>query len=41
MSEKYWDMQEDESEPIILKKFNLKNREELKAIWLKVASYKY
>ena len=41
MSEKYWDMQEDESEPIIVKKFKLKNREELKEIWLKVASYKY
>ena len=41
MSEKYWDMQEDESEQIIVKKFKLKNREELKEIWLKVASYKY
>tara|TARA_R110002049_G_scaffold59017_1_gene159887 strand:- start:2133 stop:2831 length:699 start_codon:yes stop_codon:yes gene_type:complete len=39
MSEKYWDMQEEESEPIIMKKFNI-SRKELKDIWLKVAAHK-
>ena len=39
MSEKYWDMQEEQSEPIIMKKFKI-SRKELKEIWLKVAAYK-
>jgi len=39
MSEKYWDMQEEQSEPIIMKKFKIKKKE-LDAIWLKVAAYK-
>ncbi|HZJ36566.1 MAG TPA: hypothetical protein VFD29_08080 [Gillisia sp.] len=39
MSEKYWDMQEEESEPIIMKKFKI-SRKELKDIWLKVAAHK-
>lgn len=40
MSEKYWDMQEEESDPIIMKKFNI-SRKELKDIWLKVAAHKF
>lgn len=39
MSEKYWDMQEEQSEPIIIKKFKI-SRKELKETWLKVAAYK-
>jgi hypothetical protein len=39
MSEKYWDMQEEESEPIIMKKFNI-SKKELNAIWLKVGAHK-
>ena len=39
MSEKYWDMQEEQSEPIIMKKFKI-SRKELKEIWLKVAAHK-
>jgi len=39
MSEKYWDMQEEQSEPIIMKKFKI-TKKELDAIWLKVAAYK-
>ena len=39
MSEKYWDMQEEESEPIIMKKFKI-SKKELKDIWLKVAAHK-
>ena len=39
MSEKYIDMQEEQSEPIIMKKFNI-TKKELDAIWLKVAAYK-
>ena len=39
MSEKYWDMQEEQSEPIIMKKFKI-SKKELKDIWLKVASHK-
>jgi hypothetical protein len=39
MSEKYWDMQEEQSEPIIMKKFKI-TKKELNAIWLKVAAYK-
>lgn len=39
MSEKYWDMQEEQSEPIIMKKFKI-SKKELNAIWLKVAEYK-
>lgn len=39
MSEKYWDMQEEESEPIIMKKFKI-SKKELNVIWLKVAAYK-
>ncbi|MDV7187949.1 hypothetical protein R3X25_11710 [Lutibacter sp. TH_r2] len=39
MSEKYWDMQEEQSEPIIMKKFKI-SRKELKEIWLKVAKHK-
>ncbi|WP_179347812.1 hypothetical protein [Winogradskyella pacifica] len=39
MSEKYWDMQDEESDPIIMKKFNI-SRKELKDIWLKVAANK-
>ena len=39
MSEKYSDMQEEESEPIIMKKFNI-TKKELDDIWLKVAAHK-
>jgi hypothetical protein len=39
MSEKFWDMQEEQSEPIIMKKFKI-SRKELKEIWLKVAAHK-
>ena len=39
MSEKYWDMQEEESEPIIMKKFKI-SKKELNDIWLKVAAHK-
>jgi len=39
MSEKYWDMQEEQSEPIIMKKFKI-SKKELNTIWLKVAAYK-
>lgn len=39
MSEKYWDMQEEQYEPIIMKKFKI-TKKELNAIWLKVAAYK-
>ena len=39
MSEKYWDMQEEESELIIMKKFNI-SKKELKDIWLKVDAHK-
>jgi len=39
MSEKYWDMQEEQSDPILMKKFKI-TKKELDAIWLKVAAYK-
>jgi hypothetical protein len=39
MSEKYWNMQEEQSEPIIMKKFKI-SKKELDDIWLKVAAYK-
>lgn len=39
MSEKYWDMQEEESDPILMNKFNL-TKKELNAIWLKVEASK-
>jgi len=39
MSEKYCDMQEDEYEKIIMKKFNI-TKKELDLIWLKEAVYK-
>lgn len=40
MSDKYIDMQDEESNPIIMKKFNIKSEKELKKIFLKVAVYK-
>lgn len=39
MSDKYIDMQDEESNPIIMKKFNI-SKKELKRIFLKVAVYK-
>lgn len=39
MNKKYWDMQEEESEPLIMNKFKI-NKKELDEIWLKVAAYK-
>ncbi|MEO9512141.1 MAG: hypothetical protein ABJN84_18000 [Flavobacteriaceae bacterium] len=39
MGEKYWDMQEEEYEPIIMKKFEI-SKKELNDIWLKVAAHK-
>jgi hypothetical protein len=33
-------MQEEEYHPMIMKKFNIKTKKELDAIWLKVAVYK-
>ena len=39
-SEKYWDMQEEDYIPIIMKKFNIKTEKELNDIWLKVAALK-
>jgi len=39
MSEKYWDMQEEQTEPLIMKKFKI-TKKELDSIWLKVATYK-
>ncbi|QHI37477.1 hypothetical protein IMCC3317_28560 [Kordia antarctica] len=41
MNEKYIDLQEEEYHPLIMKKFNIKTKKELDAIWLKVAAYKY
>ncbi len=40
MSDKYIDMQEEEYNPIIMKKFNIKTKKELDAIWLKVAGHR-
>lgn len=40
MSEKYWDMQEEDFLPIIMKKFNIKSEKELDDIHLKVMAYK-
>jgi len=40
MSEKYWDMQEEDMLPIVMKKFNIKTEKELKDIHLKVLAYK-
>jgi hypothetical protein len=39
MSEKYWDMQEEDMLPIVMKKFNITEKE-LKDIHLKVLTYK-
>ena len=39
MSEKYWDMQEEDMIPIVMKKFNITEKE-LKEIHLKVLAYK-
>lgn len=40
MSDKYTDMSEEKSNAIIMKMFNIKTKEELDAIWLKVAASK-
>jgi hypothetical protein len=41
MDEKYIDMQEEDYHPSIMKKFNIKTKKKLDAIWLKVAVYKW
>lgn len=40
VSEKYWDMQDEGYFPIIMKKFDIRTKEELKDIFLKVGAYK-
>ena len=40
MHEKYIDLQEEKYHPLIMKKFKIKTKKELDAIWLKVAVYK-
>jgi len=40
VSEKYWDMQDEDYFPIIMKKFDIRTKEELKDIFLKVGAYK-
>lgn len=40
VSEKYWDMQDEDYFPIIMKKFDIRTEEELKNIFLKVGAYK-
>lgn len=40
MSEKYWDMQEEDMEKIVMKKFKIKSKKEFDSIFLKVGAYK-
>jgi hypothetical protein len=40
MSEKYWDMQENDMKKIVMKKFNIKSEKEFDRICLKVGAYK-
>lgn len=40
MDDKYLELDEDELNKMVMKKFNIKTKEELDEIWLKVAAYK-
>jgi len=40
MSEKYWDMQEEDMEKIVMRKFKIKSKKEFDRIVLKVGAYK-